>query len=170
MKTALEDKNKKFRSALDEAIEMHKSNTEIPKRFVKALYYSQLLEFYLESILNTCITIVKRKVKNKYITYSPKIEPSPTANWYLNRIETFLPREKYKELFRIVTYAIEKRNDFIHNSFRKINKDGKEISLDIENVHLDAESNKKMNEWIEAFLTAGKYLVPLMIGIQRSEM
>lgn len=167
----MEDKNKIFKSALEEARELFKKNVETPKRFVRALYYSQLLEYYLENILNSCIFIVKRKLKdNKCLTYSPKINSSSTPKEYLNRIETFLPREKYSRFFEIATHAMEKRNDFIHNSFRKINESGKGISIDIESIHLDAESNRKMNEWIESFLEAGSYLVPLIFKIQKSGM
>lgn len=156
----------KLRTAAEEAFETF-NKLQTHKEYVRALYLTQLFEV----LLDTLYTYLVREGANFYKTMGIDYEPQGKDKWtikdYLNRLETFFPRNKYEYAYRKLDEAMRKRNDFIHKCFKFKIGNSYRITLDQEKMHLYKNALKCVDEWLKAYDDAQPVIFSLMSKVKK---
>jgi hypothetical protein len=156
-----------LKNALEEAREIFHENVEIPKQYIEALYLTQFFEILLENLYSSLVTKGSTYFISIGLDYQPEKRDNWTINDYLIRLKTFFPSSKYKSTYDKLTFARDKRNEFIHKCFKIKHGEIYGISLDKEKMHLDANALKKVEEWVNAYNEAFHVILGLMLKVRK---
>lgn len=141
------------RDAFSEARKLyHQSNFR--ERYFEGLKNAQLFEMLLDTLYVNLVSLGSDYFNSIGLNYKPTHANNMNINDYLVRLQTFFPREKNKSKYEKLERAKQKRNDFVHHSF-KIKK-GKYflVNLDKDTIHEDKNAGDKLSEWEFAFQKA----------------
>jgi hypothetical protein len=139
-------KNNVFEEALERYKELYIKDT-----LVKGLWYSQFFEQNLKILLNLCILQTKKSISLIGLDYNPLVNLSDLPLGKIHqRLKTFFPEEKHKELNNLIRIAIKKRNNFIHDIFFDIYKNYKFINFNFNKKITRDKTNKEIKDWILA--------------------
>lgn len=153
---------KKFGSSLLEAYKDHQEKVEIPQIYLQSLYFAQFFEFSLEQLLKMFIQRVQKKLREDNLDYNPKMSDNFTSKDYITRLETFLPKHQNDAFYKAIREATEKRNDFIHQSFKVNGPDGSPyINIDMDKFYLEKDALRAMREWLHTFPVANREIMKI---------
>lgn len=158
-----------LKNALEATREVFHENIEIPKQYIEALYLTQFFEILLENLYSSLITKGSIYFTSIGLDYQPEKRDNWTINDYLKRLKTFFPSSKYTSMYNKLTFARDKRNEFIHKCFKIKMGEIYGISLNKEKMHLDSNALKKVEEWVNAYNDALPVILGLMLKVGKEK-